>query len=497
MSPTAKIGLFTLAAMVILGGFILKIENVRLWGDGERQLVEARMPSAAGVDRKAAVRIAGVRVGVVEDIRLDGAEAILVLALDPQVELHEGASARVTSLGMLGDKAVEVMPGDPSRPLLPAGAVLEGSAPPTVDDVLRLATDIGGDVKEVTAALRSSLGGAQGAANISEIVDNIRELTDSLKTLITQNQANVNETTANFREFSGVLRDELPVIADKMNRLADQLSGVVDDNRSNLQASLDNIRDLSDRLRTSADNLNDITGKIAAGEGSIGKLVNDDETVDNLNSTLKAVEKGVGSLEESLGRYDRYRLDMTIRGEALPSVDTGDGRTAFGFDLWATDRRFLRVEGVDTPFGRTRTRTETVTTMFPDGTSESYTTEKVKTDDSIAINAQIGYSVRPGTLVRAGLIESVGGFGIDWDVDLGAPRPLRLTVEAYDFNRELDRNAHLRFETRYHITPHLFLMAGWDDPLEAQFSSVLIGGGVVWRDDDIKYSLGLAGGALK
>jgi len=496
MSPAAKIGLFTLIGLVILGGFILRIERIALFDRGEPLRVEARMPSAAGVDRKAAVRIAGVRVGVVEEIRLEGSEAVLVLALDSEVRLHQGASARVTNLGMLGDKYVEVLPGDPSAPLLPPGARLEGSAPPTFDDVLQVATDIGADVKEVTTALRSSMGGPEGAAALSEIVENIRELTASLKVLITENQANVNETTANFRDFSGVLRDELPVIVDKMNRLADQLSGVVDDNDDNLEASLANIRDLSDRLRTSADNLNDITGKIAAGEGTIGKLVNDDETVDNLNSTLVAVEEGVESLQETLGRYRRFRLDMTVRTEALPQIEETGSRTAFGFDLWTTDRRFFRVEGVDTPFGRTKSKTEVITTTYPDGTSETVVRDEVKTEDRIGFNAQIGYKVLPSTTVRAGIFESVGGFGVDWDVKVGAPRPLRLTVEAYDFNREFDRDVHLRLETRYHVTPYLFLMAGWDDPLESEISSVLFGGGVVWRDEDVKYSLGLAGSAL-
>ena len=39
-------------------------------------------------------------------------------------------------------------------------------------------------------------------------------------------------------------------------------------------------------------------------------------------------------------------------------------------------------------------------------------------------------------------------------------------------------------------------LAGWDDPLVSEKSSVLFGGGINWNDDDVKYSLGLAGGAL-
>lgn len=497
MTPAAKIGLFMLAGLIILGVFIIKIEDIPVGERGDRTLVQARFASAAGIDRKAAVRIAGVRVGKVEEVRLDGAEAVLSISLEPDVVLHEGASARVASMGMLGDKYVEIDPGRPGGAVLPSGAMLNGESPPSFDDVLEVATQIGADVKEVTAALRTSIGGDQGAVKISEIVDNIRELTATLKQLITENQANVNQTTANFRDFSATLRDELPVIAEKINRLADNLEVVVDENRDNLHGSLENIRDLSARLQTSADNLNQITTKIASGEGSIGKLVNDGTTVDNLNDTLTSIQGGVESLEKTLGRYERYRLDMTIRGETLPGLDNGDGRTAFGFDLWTTDDRFFRIEGVDGPFGRTKETTRIETTTYPDGSSETIETTQLKIEDKIGVNAQIGYRVQPSTTVRAGLFEGRGGFGIDYDLELGRIRPLRLSLEAYDFNRELNRDLHLRFEARYHFTKNLFVTAGWDDPLVSDRSSVLVGGGVVWRDDDIKYSLGLAGGAMK
>ena len=328
----------------------------------------ARFSSVAGLDRKAAVRIAGVRVGKVEDIYLDGSEAVLTLSLDPQVRLHEGAVAQITSLGMLGDKYIEIVPGDSDAPLLPAGRRARRAATPTFDDVMRVATEIGADVKEVTEALRGSIGGPQGEEAIEEIVANIRELTASLKVLIAENQANVNQTTANFGEFSATLRDEMPRITDKMNLLADQLNEVVGENRDDLQASMGNIRDLTDRLQVSADNLNQITGKIASGEGSIGKLVNDETTVDNLNETLDSIEGGVDTLNETMGRYRRYHLEVALRAEALASTDKS--RSAFGFDLWTTDKRFFRIEGVDTPYGRVNTRAQYVTTTYPDGTED-------------------------------------------------------------------------------------------------------------------------------
>ncbi len=493
MTPAARIGVFMLMGMIILGIFIIKIEDIPVGDRGDRMIVTARFASAAGLDRKAAVRVAGVRIGKVESIGLDGSEALLTLSLDSSVRLHQGATAQVTSLGMLGDKYIEILPGDPTLPLLPNGSELGGATAPSFDDVMRVATEIGADVKEVTEALRGSIGGTQGEEALAEIVANIRELTASLTVLIAENQANVNQTTANFRDFSATLRDELPRIADNMNRLTDELNEVVVENRQDLQASIGNIRELSENLQVSAENLNAITNKIASGEGSIGKLVNDETTVNNLNETLDSIEGGIGTLNESIGRYKNYRLEIGLRAVSLAS--TSESRMEFGFDLWTTNKRFFRIEGVDMPYGKVRTDAQWVTLTFDDGTQETYLQERIRTSDAMGVNAQVGYQIFPETIVRAGLIESTGGIGIDHAIKLGK-RPLVFVLEAYDFGRPFDESAHLKFEGRYFVSPHIFLTAGWDDPLVSEKSSILFGGGITWNDDDVKYSLGLAGSAL-
>ncbi len=490
MTPAAKIGLFMLIGLILLGLFIIKIEDIPVGDRGQRLEIQARFPDVAGLDKKAPVRIAGVRVGKVERISLADGEALLTLSLEPDVHLYRDATARISSLGMLGDKYVEVVPGRPEAGPLPSKSVLTGGSPPTFDDVLKIATEIGADVKEVTEALRQSVGGEQGAEKLGEIVDNIRELSANLKTLIEANQDNVNETMVNFRDFSGTLKTELPRIAEKMNRLADSLQDVVGENREDLHGSLSNIRDLSARLKTSADNLNTITDKIARGEGSIGKLVNDETTVDNFNDTLNSIESGVETLKNTVGRFERYRLDMTMASEALSSVD--ESRTTVGFDLWTDDQRFFRVQYVDSPFGRRKTKTETVSTAWDDGTTQSYTRTITKVDDTNTYNAQIGYRLLPDTVFRAGLFESKGGVAVDQTVHV-AEHPLVFSLSAYDFDRQEDDSPHLRVEGRYFLNSNLFLSAGWDDPTYADHSSVLFGAGLSWTDEDMKYLLGLVG----
>lgn len=490
MSPTAKVGAFMLVALVILGVFIVKIEEIPLGSGGKRQRVQAAFPSVAGLDAKSPVRIAGVRVGIVEKIQLDRDRALVTLALDPNVVLYQGAWAEVTSLGMLGDKYVELYPGDVGAPPLASGTILTGSSPVSFDQVLGTANAIGGDVKEVTAALRKNLGGEEGERRINEILEHVRQLAAETRALVAANRANVDAAIANFRDFSETLKTELPILAAKLNDLAGRVGAVVDENREDLNASLANLRDLSGRLRTSADNLNDITAKIARGEGTIGKLVNEDETAVNLNAALKSVESGVQSLKDTLGRAQRWELAVNVRSELLPGIDIDDGkpsRSALGVELRTTPNRFFRLELVDSPFGRRNVTTTTTVVIRPDGRRETTVEEVTRVTDSATVNAQVGWDFR-ATSLRAGLFESTGGIGVDTHL---FDKRLKLTLEAYDFYRDT-KPPHLRLEGRYFLTRNIFAFAGWDDPTWSKGSSAILGGGVTWGDEDLKYLLGTA-----
>ena len=500
MSHTARVGVFMLVALIVLGVFIIKIEEIPIGSKGGRARVKAVFPSVAGLDEKSPVRIAGVRVGIVEGISLEGDRAVATLAIEPGIVLHQGARAEVTSLGMLGDKYVELYPGPLSGPTLSPGTVLDGTSPVGFDQLMRTGNDLLGDVKTVTASLRQSLGTAEGEKKLEEIIENIRQLTASVRDLVAANRANVDATVANVRSASETLKADLPRFADKLVALADHVDALVEENRSNIGASVSNVKELTAQLRTTADNINKITGKIAAGEGSIGKLVNDPTTADNLNDALKSGKGAADSIKNTFGRAEKWRLDVNVRSEALPGITkpevTGNSstnsRSAVGVDLHTTDQRFYRLEFVSSPVGRTDATTQTVTTTLLNGQSDTYTQTVVRTKNNDTFNAQIGYHAGNGYTFRAGLFESTGGVGIDKSL---IKDQLRLTLEAYELSRDI-KPPHLRFEGRYFLTRNLFAYAGWDDPVWKQRSSVLFGGGVTWTDEDLKYLFGTIGSAI-
>ena len=70
MTAAAKVGIFMLVILAILGFFILRIEEIKIGRGSATRKIIAEFDSVAGLDAKATVRVAGVRKGKVTDIEL-------------------------------------------------------------------------------------------------------------------------------------------------------------------------------------------------------------------------------------------------------------------------------------------------------------------------------------------------------------------------------------------------------------------------------------------
>lgn len=486
MPQAVRVGIFMTLCLVVVGWLILRIEDIQLWG-AKGQQFHALFDSVAGLDDKAAVRIAGVRVGRVDGIRLEARRARVTLLLEEGIVLPEGTRAAVANMGLLGDKYVELEPGPEGAPPLPTGSTLPGDTPVSFDQAMAKLDEVGESIKSVTSSIG---GGAGGGVGIGELVASLKETADEIRALVVANRESVSGTVQNFEKFSATLATDLPRISAQIERVLAQVESVVADNRGDLKDSMANLKDLTTRVQTSVDNLNEITGKIARGEGTVGKLVNSDEAHDQLMSALGSVEQGVDTLSDTLGRVQKLKLDLGMDGMYLEGLE--DARTAFRADLRPQgdeSPRYYRFEMVNDPRGRLYEKTETVTVTRPDGSTETTTTDRVTRDTSRrSFSALFGFpfAERRGTL-WAGIIEQTGGARVDYGV---LDRRLLFSFEAFDFSRELDLDPHLRLTTTWRFHPNLYLMGGYDDFLTDEYESFFLGAGVTWTDDDLKYLLG-------
>ncbi len=479
-----KVGIFMTICLVLLGWLILRVEDWKLWGPkGTR--VDAIFDSIVGLDDKAAVRLAGVRVGRVDGIRLEGRKARVSLLLDQPIAFVEGSYAAIANQGLLGDKFVELRLGPEGAALLPPGSVLPGTTPVSFDDAMAKLEEIGTTVQNFIGE-----GGAGGGGGFSALIESVKATSDELRALIAENRANVSGTMQNFERFSETLARELPRITEQIARVLEQVDGVLAENRETLRDSMANIKELTERVQTSVDNLNSITTKIASGEGTIGKLVSSPEAHDQLMSALGSVEEGVDALGATLNRVKELKLELGLDGAYLSELE--DWRSAFRLDVLPhgdESPRFYRVELVTDPRGRIYEKREIVTVTLPDGSTATTTTNRLTSDTERANwSALFGFpfAERRGSL-WAGVIENSAGVQVDYTF---FRKRAALSLEAFDFGRERDLDPHLRLTGQWNFLRNLYVKAGYDDPLVEEFRSPFVGVGIRWSDDDLKYLMG-------
>ena len=481
MSQVVKVGIFATVCLVILAVLIWQIEDINPFAEEGRR-IDALFDSVAGLDEKASVRVAGVRVGRVDGVGLEDRKARVTLLLEQPVPLVEGTIARVANLGLLGEKYIEIVPGPPGGPPLPPGAVLPGETPPTIDEAIAKINDIGTSIQEMTG----TLSGADLGGNINHLMDELELTSREIRLLVAENRANLSATMGNFREMSAVLARELPRLAEQMNRTLTQIETLVADNRGDVSESLGNIREVTDRLQTSVDNFNQISGKIARGEGTLGRLVNDEQAYDKVVSTLDSIQGGVETLSGTLGAINRFRIDLDMQGYVLPGLEDDSSHTALLLDIDPQDdKRLYRAGLASPPGGKRREKTETITVTNPDGTTEVTTVNKVTEERSYVATGLFGYKAPNNLRLFAGLIENSGGAQVEYPL---LEDRFLLSFEAFDFNRPEDLSPHLRLSGRWRFHPNLYLIGGYDDFLEDD--SFFLGGGIRWNDENIKYLLG-------
>ena len=492
MSQMIKVGVFATACLVILAVLIWKVEDINPFHKGGRR-IDAVFGTVAGLDDKSAVRMAGVRVGRVDGIGLaaDGRSAKVRLLLEQPLSLTRGTSARIANLGLLGDKYVEIVPGPPTAPPLPADAVLAGTSPVTFDEAMAKLDSIGSSIEKVTGSL--------GGSNINGLVQDLQLTSAEIRALVAENRANVAATVRNFGDLSAILARELPRISADTQRALDQVAGVVAENRDNLQASMGNIRELTTHLQTSVDNLNKITGEIAGGQGTVGKLINSDEAYKSAVSTLDSIKSGVENLSGSLGAIQRFKMDLDLQGYLLRRRRGTFSNSHSMFDVTIDpqdSQRLYKVGLVASPNGTYSNRIDNVIYTDPNGHQFVTTVDDVVTQDKLQVNALLGYHTDQDIRFFGGLIESRGGVQVEYPFQTQKlRRPIWLSFEAFDFNRPGNLRAHLRIIAKWQFHPNLYVIGGYDDPLEQH--SLFFGAGIRWKDDNLKYLLGGLGSLSK
>lgn len=466
MTSELKVGVFTTVALVVLGYMIIVTGSCGDWfrkPEGFR--ATALFASIAGLEKKAAVRIAGVRVGEVSEIRLTPQGfAEVSLLISEEMQLHADATAAVSSLGLMGEKYVEIFPGSESAPLMGEGAVIRGKEPLSIDQMGAQILSISTDIKALTSSLSTVLGSEEGQARLKSIVTNFAEFSDELRKLVAENRGSIGTLITDASGLSKDLRGDLGRLTDRVDKLLTTVQAMLDENRENVHTSTSELAKLAQKLQQTSDSLNSILKKIDEGQGTIGKLVNEPGMHEKLNKALDQLDTSLQSVSSAVDKVGMPKTAMGMRTEYHATADRA--KTYLSLGLNPKGKKYFLVELVHDPMS---TKEEITTVTAQDGRTETRT-ETVA--ENLSITAHGGLHFGP-VGIRGGLTESGAGVGLDYAF---ANDRFKVTVDGYDFGRPSQPN--LKVGARVGLYDRVYLTFGGDDLLLSEKQQFFVGVGI-------------------
>jgi phospholipid/cholesterol/gamma-HCH transport system substrate-binding protein len=323
-SIEVKVGLLILIAIAILAGFVLVMGGVN-FQPTYGMFVDFDNPG--GVQVGAPVKIAGVKVGTVQEIQFrGGALNPVTKQRDPLVRIriavekrhksavHDNATFYVTTQGVLGEQFLAIDPGSLDRPVLDEGAVVRGLDPPRLDMLLAemyelLHTTIASlrenkkDIGEAFDGLRDTLKGTGHFFNanrdrIDRITANVEQITVDSQELIKSGKAkyvdnpkidriihNIESTTAIInRDSDALLRDAKATLANT-RRITDTLGSEEETKR--LQRTMADVSEIAQKAKLATADAQTIVAHIKKGDGSIGGMVMSEQLYDDIQELVR------------------------------------------------------------------------------------------------------------------------------------------------------------------------------------------------------------------
>ena len=314
ISAELKVGILVLVGIIILFYMSFRVGKYGVFREQGYE-VNVSIGNAGGLDIKTPVQIAGVEIGKVRKITLEGYKANATLIIKEGVKIPADSKVAVRSQGVLGDKVIEIIPGTGKTFLAQGdriGSVIE--AP----DFNEIFTNVNVAAKNFGETMNDFKGliGPSERENIRKSIENIQAMSGDFKELIKENKEGITRAVSNADEaFTGLktVAKEIEggkgtlgllITDDKLyNDAKDVVASMktitteVEEGKGTIGKLIKDETVYADAKET-IKNLKDITEGIKIGEGSLGKLVNDDKLYNETEKTMKKVQRAADGVSE-------------------------------------------------------------------------------------------------------------------------------------------------------------------------------------------------------
>ena len=247
------------------------------------------------------VTINGFKIGNVQKINLsdDGTNKLEIkLMIDNEVEFSKSSKAELYETGLIGGKAIAIIPNYEDSSIAESGDYLQGTIKPGLTEL----------VNQKLTPLQDKLESA--IQNADNVMLNINELlSDDTKTSLQQ-------SILNFKNIS----ESLYETTNNVNSIILKNSNAIENSLNNIESSSKNINEITQsvsdanvsdlilKLNSTVTNFNLALSKINNGNGSISKLLENDAIFNNLEKATSELEALINDIKANPNRYVHFSI---------------------------------------------------------------------------------------------------------------------------------------------------------------------------------------------
>lgn len=301
-----KIGVLTISAIVIGALLVFSLTGSRgfFW---QRYSLKTRFGNVAGLAAGSPVRVAGVQVGSVKAVEFAGEQVDVVFDMrkDMRDRITTGSVAKLGSVSLLGEGAIDITPSTSGTPIPEWGYVPAGKVPPQLSDVTDQASVGIGELTGLIHDVRN------GRGTVGKLMTDER-----LYTELHQFVASANDLTAGIKRGRGTIGKLLndPKAADALEaslKNIEELTRQINSGQGSLGKLLKDDA-FSTALTATTANFRELSDKINKGEGTVGRLMTDRALYDRINSVTNRLDELVTRLNEGQGTAGQLLKDQRL-----------------------------------------------------------------------------------------------------------------------------------------------------------------------------------------
>lgn len=199
MTAETKVGLFTFLGIVLLGLSIFMLGNFTISSGYD---IKVYFQDVSGLPAKSNVRLNGVEVGKVKDLKITNGKVLAIVRINEGVVIFRDSKFMIAATSLIGTNYLQIDQGHSSSGVIKEGDTIQGISMPSISDMI---TQTLGSLQNFTNNVNDNgrFGEDLNATleNLRELSGNINELVLSLRPYLASSMQNVSELTKTSKEF--------------------------------------------------------------------------------------------------------------------------------------------------------------------------------------------------------------------------------------------------------------------------------------------------------